>query len=88
MRKRTRTNTRSGSTTAPKGEWKKVDCKFEAVPATIVPAAIAAYFDANLPDQKVSAIERDRGGFDIECLSGLELRFDKNGKLLKVKEED
>ena len=41
-----------------KGNWKEVDCRFDEVPAAIVPEAIKSYLRKNYPGEKVLKIER------------------------------
>lgn len=67
-----------------KGEWKEVDCAPAAVPAAIIPSAIRTYVKANYANCKIVKIERDRSGFDIELSNDLDLRFDKQGKFIRV----
>lgn len=67
-----------------KGQWDKVDCKRMAVPAALVPAAIAPYVEANFPGQTIVKIDKERYGYEIELFSDLELKFDKSGRLITV----
>lgn len=67
-----------------KGEWKEVDCAPAAVPEAIIPSAIRTYVKANYANCKIVKIERDRSGFDIELSNDLDLRFDKQGKFIRV----
>lgn len=67
-----------------RGEWKKVDCKRAAVPGALVPAAIAGYVQASFPGQMIVKIEKERHGYEIELGNDLELKFDKNGKLMDI----
>ena len=67
-----------------KGQWDKVDCKRSAVPAALIPGAIAAYVESNFPGQVIVKIDKEPYGHEIEFLSDLELKFDKNGQLLNV----
>ncbi|MBP5521592.1 MAG: PepSY-like domain-containing protein [Bacteroidales bacterium] len=67
-----------------KGEWDKVDCKRAAVPASLVPAVIAEYVETSFPGQVIVKIDKERYGYEIELASDLELKFDKNGKLLSI----
>jgi hypothetical protein len=66
------------------GEWDSVDCIRSAVPAALIPGAIAEYVQINFPSQVIVKIDRETYGYEIELSSGLELRFDKNGKFLRV----
>ena len=67
-----------------KGEWDKVDCKRAAVPAALVPAFIADYVQTSFPGQIIVKIDKERYGYEIELGNDLELKFDKNGKLLNI----
>lgn len=64
------------------GDWKDVDCHVRAVPAAIVPAAIANYVKTNFPNNIITKIEKKYNGYDIELETDLELKFDKNGNFL------
>lgn len=67
-----------------KGEWDSVDCKRSAVPSALVPAAIAGYVQANFPSQLIVKIDKELYGYEIELGSGLDLKFDNNGKLIRI----
>ncbi len=67
-----------------KGEWDKVDCKTKAVPASLIPAAIAEYVQKSFPGQWIVKIDRELLGYDIELSSGLDLKLSKDGKVLSV----
>lgn len=67
-----------------KGEWIEVDCKREAVPASIVPAYIKEYVNVNFSGNIITQIERDRYGTEVELNNDLSLKFDKSGKLREL----
>jgi hypothetical protein len=67
-----------------KGAWDKVDCHTVAVPAAIVPAAIAAYVKASFPNTVITKIDKERYGYEIELSNDLELKFDKRGNLMNI----
>ncbi len=67
-----------------KGNWKDVDCNKSAVPAGVIPAKIASYVKANYPKSSITDIEKDRGGYDIELTNGLEIKFNKNFKVVHI----
>ncbi len=67
-----------------KGRWDKVDGKRVAVPAALIPDAIADYVRQGFPGQEVVKIDLEPFGYEIELASGLELRFDKKGKLVNI----
>ena len=60
------------------GNWKEVDCHYKAVPAALVPKAIADYVGAKFPDIAITKISRKWYGYEVELLSDLDLRFDKD----------
>ena len=67
-----------------KGEWDSVDCKRSAVPSALVPAAIAGYVQTNFPGQMIVKIDKELYGYEIELGSGLDLKFDSSGKLIRI----
>lgn len=67
-----------------KGEWDKVNCKNAAVPAALVPAAIAEYVQASFPGQLIVKIDKEPYGYEVELFNDLELKFDKNGQLRHI----
>lgn len=67
-----------------KGLWDNVDCKKAEVPAALVPAAIAEYVRTNFPGQVIVMIDKEPYGFEVELLNGLELKFNKDGNLIRV----
>ncbi len=70
-----------------KGEWKKIDCKHEAVPTSVIaliPESIPAYIKSNFANAFVTEISKDRWEYDIELSNGLDLEFSLNGNLKKV----
>lgn len=68
-----------------KGVWDKVDCHdFQAVPATIIPAPIAAYVKTNFSTIFITKIDKERYGYSIELSNDIELKFDKLGNLIGV----
>ena len=65
-----------------KGKWDKVDCQRNPVPAEIVPPAIDAYVKANFPNDDIVKVDKERYGYEIELSNDLELKFDKQGRLI------
>lgn len=63
----------------PANQWEQVDCKVKAVPAALVPAAIASYVKSNYQGLLITKISRKPYGYEIEVNNGLELRFDPQG---------
>ena len=67
-----------------KGQWNKVDCKRNAVPAALVPSVIAECVQSSFPGQLIVKIDKEHFGYEIELLNGLELKFDKKAQLVNV----
>ncbi len=69
-------------------EWKKVDCEhsttFTSVPATLIPEQITAYVNANFPNATIKKLEKKYMGWEIELNNGLELKFNKNFKVMEI----
>ena len=59
------------------GEWVEVDCRYNSVPQSVIPAAIKEYVKKNFPDVKIVEIERKRGNYEVNLSNKLELVFDK-----------
>ena len=67
-----------------KGNWDNVNCKTKAVPASLVPAAIAQYVKAHYPNTVIVKIDKERGGYEIELSNDLDLKFNSKGKLIGI----
>lgn len=67
-----------------KGNWDKVDCQYNPVPAHIVPAHIADYVKATYPGTEIVKIDKERYGYKIELSNDLELKFNKKGMLFDI----
>lgn len=65
-----------------KGNWDKVECKGSAVPAALVPAAIAQYVKQNFDGIAIVKIDKERYGYEIELANDVELKFNKKGALI------
>ena len=63
------------------GDWKEVKAaRGQAVPAAIVPAAIAKYVATNFKGQSIVEISRKRGGYEIELSNGSELMLTEDAR--------
>ena len=67
-----------------KGAWEEVDCRFGEVPAAIVPVEISKFIKENYPDAKVQKIEIDRNDYEVKLSNRLELKFDKEFRLVDI----
>lgn len=61
-------------------QWDNVDCHGKAVPAALVPQAIATYVKSNYQNIAITKINKEHYGYEIELANGLELNFDRSGK--------
>ena len=70
-----------------KGNWKEVDCKRQAVPASVlslVPAEIQTYAAATFPQATITKINQKHWGYEVELSNGFDLEFNKKGKFLRM----
>lgn len=66
-----------------KGNWKEIDGNKSALPNSVLPKAVANYISKNYKDQVVEKIEKE-AGYKVEFINDLELKFDSNGKFLRI----
>lgn len=66
------------------GSWEKVDCKYSAVPAEIVPQAIKDYVSKHYPEAIILKIERDSKTYEVKLNNKLELEFNKAFQLIDI----
>ncbi len=57
-------------------EWEEVECKYSAVPASVVPTQISEFVLQRHPNAKIVKISRDRWDYEVDLNIGLELKFD------------
>lgn len=68
-----------------KGEWTSVERKYTAVPAAIVPKQITDYVaKSNFASQEIRKIERNAYTWEIELTNGLEIKFDRNFRVIDI----
>lgn len=66
------------------GDWESIDTPNDgAVPAGLVPTAIANYINAKHKGVSIVGISKEKHGFDVELSNGLEIQFDKEGNFIK-----
>ena len=63
------------------GEWQEVEMQQGALPEGIIPQPVAESVKKNYPNAHIVRIERDRRSCEVELSNGLELTFDKHGRL-------
>ena len=66
------------------GEWTEVDCGSRAVPAKLILPDIARYVKKNYPSSTIVQIEVDRKSYKIELDNGIDLKFGRDGRFLKI----
>ena len=66
------------------GKWKSVERKGVEVPADIVPQQIKDYIAKSYPDAQIRKIERDRNEYEVSLSNRLELKFNKDFKLIEI----
>ena len=69
---------------ASNGSWRDVDCRYEEVPAAIIPQAIKEYVNNNYPGEKILKIEHDRGYYELKLSNRYELTFNKDYKIVDI----
>ena len=66
------------------GNWKDIEVKRSAsVPEKFVPAEITTYVKQNQKNSRITGIEKNRAGYEVELSNGVEMKFDINGKFLR-----
>lgn len=66
------------------GMIKEVQAGKYGVPASLILKPIKKYLDENYKGQKVMKLEINRSDYEIELFNGIELKFDRSGKFLRV----
>lgn len=67
-----------------KGDWKEIDCKFSAVPESVVPKPIAEQVRSSYPDAKIVKIDKDRREYEVKLSNRMELTFDLRFNLIDI----
>lgn len=67
-----------------RGEWTEVECEHGAVPEAIVPQKLLDYVAKNHPGRQVVAIKRNMRGYKLELDNDLDLKFDRDYRLIKI----
>lgn len=69
------------------GDWKEVKAaRGNAVPAAIIPAAIAKYVSTNFKGQSIVEISRRRGGYEVELSNGTDLKLTEDAKPMPARQ--
>ncbi len=66
------------------GNWKDIEVRQNAsVPASLVPKAIADYVKQNQKNAKITGIEKEKSGYEVELSNGVEIKFNSAGQFLR-----
>lgn len=69
----------------PNGEWSSVERRYAAVPASVVPTQISDYVaKSSFQNQYIKKIERDAYTWEIELSNGIEIKFDKEFRVIDI----
>lgn len=66
------------------GNWKEINCKYSAVPASVMPEQIQKYVTENYPGAQVLKIERDKRDYEVKLSNKWELKFDLQFNLIDI----
>lgn len=69
------------------GEWIKVDCKYSAMPASVValvPAGIPLFVEERFPGAVIVKIDKGWRNIEVELDNDLELVFNKKGDVVRI----
>ncbi len=73
---------------ARNGEWESVESIQTPVPASILPAAVAATVAESNPQATIIKVEKERGNFEIKLNNMTELIVNSAGKVIGQKIDD
>lgn len=66
------------------GNWKDIEVRQNAsVPASLVPKAITDYVKQNQKNVKITGIEKNRSGYEVELSNGVEMKFNPEGQFIR-----
>lgn len=65
-------------------QWDQVECRTKAVPAALIPKAIATYVKNSYQNTAISKINKEPYGYEIELVNGLDLNFDRSGNFMGI----
>lgn len=66
------------------GNWKNVETSSsKSVPASIIPVGIREHCKKYHSSARIVGIERNRGGYEVELSTGIEIKFNKEGKFVR-----
>lgn len=63
------------------GAWGMIDCKLEAVPASLIPASMSSFVKSQFTGAKIVRLNRSDRGYLAALSNGISLKFDNEGKV-------
>lgn len=66
------------------GSWESVDCGNMAVPSGFILKPIRDYVARNYKGATIVQIDKDRNDYEVELSNGMDLKFDRSGKFLRI----
>lgn len=66
------------------GNW--IECEGLDLPNNLLPQNIRTYIETKFPETKITQIEKNKKGYEIELNNEYELVFDDEGKFKKLKD--
>ena len=66
------------------GEWLEIEGKKKALPESAIPGIVRSSINTKFKDVAVEQIERERWGYEVQLMNGLELKIDKKGKIIEI----
>jgi len=64
------------------GQWIKVDCGMNQLPAGVLPANTAQYLTAKFPMNFATHVKYEHKRYEVELNNDLDLLFDENGNFI------
>lgn len=69
------------------GEWDDVDCKYSAIPNSIlnlIPQQIISYCESNFPSNFIVEIDKERYGYEIALSNDIDVEFNTDGSFRRI----
>ncbi len=64
--------------------WDKIESPMQGVPASVVPAPVATYVNTSFPGIGIKKIDKERNGYEVELLNGIEVKLNQQGALMEM----
>lgn len=66
------------------GEWTDIKSVQGNIPSELVPTTILQYVTTNFANEKMTKLERSAAGYEVELSNGIELKFNRDLKLVDI----